>query len=109
MPTVVFRAEKDDLEADTQALYLNSDIVETPPREDGAFASVSVKGYLGLILLTLFPVVNLVFLVIWASGGAKRIAVKNYAQAALILLFFVTAVFLTLWITFGDFWNILFE
>ena len=106
MPTVVFRADKDDLDDELQSSYLNSDIIEMPPKEDSAFAPLSVGGYIGLILLTCLPVVNLIFLVVYASGGAKKVAVRNYSKAALILLFFTLVLFLTLWIALGDFWNI---
>lgn len=107
MPTVVFRAGKEDLEENPEALFLNSDIVENPPKENGAYAPISVCGYIGLILLSCIPIINLVFLIICASGGAKKITVKNYSKAVLIIYFLFAVILMTLWIAFGNFWSTL--
>lgn len=46
---------------------------------------ISTGAYVGLALLALIPVVGLVIYIVMACGVFKRINVRNYARAAIIL------------------------
>ena len=50
---------------------------------DERYAPVSTLGFLGIILLSLIPLLGPVVLLIWSFGGCKRINKRNYARAAL--------------------------
>lgn len=57
----------------------------------GEYRKVSVGGWMGTIVLSAIPILNLILWIIWASA-AKRPSRKSYASAMLIL----TAIFLLL-------------
>lgn len=73
------------------------------------YAPITVGGYLGVFLLMLLPGINVVLLIVWACGGTKRQNLRNFARAALIILFFAVVLFLIGWIMFGNFWTRLIE
>ena len=105
MPTVVFRAEKTESEEELRSSYSNADLIDAPPNPDGVYAPVTVAGYIFLFLAFLLPGVNIVVLIVLASGGTKKLSVINFARAALIVLFFAVVLFLILWIARGSFWT----
>lgn len=47
---------------------------------------LTVEQWLGTILLTAIPVVNIVLLLIWAFDGNTNINKRNYAKAQLIVV-----------------------
>lgn len=57
---------------------------------------ISTGGFVGILLLMGVPIVNLVFLIVWACGGCKKLQKRYYARAMLIVcvisvvLFFIT-------------------
>ena len=105
MPTVVFRADKSDLESLQPEYYQNADFAEIPPKNNSIYYPISVGAYIGLFLLLLLPGVNLILLIIWASGRSKRIALQNMSRAILILLFFAAIMLLIFWFLYGNFWS----
>lgn len=46
---------------------------------------VSIGGWIGVMLLTCLPLVNLIMLFVWAFSSSTKKSLKNYARAALIL------------------------
>ncbi|MFZ2111341.1 MAG: hypothetical protein WAU80_05190, partial [Ruminococcus bromii] len=46
---------------------------------------VSIGGWIGVMLLTCLPIVNLIMLFVWAFSSSTKKSLKNYARAALIL------------------------
>lgn len=69
-------------------------------RERRSEKSVSVIGWIGTLLLSSIPVVNLIFWIacIFASNSRSR---KNFAIASLILFFLVVVALVALAMVFG--------
>lgn len=46
---------------------------------------VSIGGWIGVMLLTCLPLVNIIMLFVWAFSSSTKKSLKNYARASLIL------------------------
>ena len=46
---------------------------------------ISTLGFLGIILLSLIPIVGLIVLLIWSFGGTSKVNKKNFSRALLIV------------------------
>ena len=56
------------------------------PGKKSKWGIISTKGYIGINLLMAIPVVGLILTIIWACGGCRKYAKRNYARAALIFM-----------------------
>lgn len=70
---------------------------QRPPRRS-RFSVMGVGAYLGMFLLLCVPVVNLLFLLVWACGGARNQNRRNFARG--FLLFTVILVALAFFISY---------
>ena len=52
----------------------------------GKYAPITTGGYVGIILLMCIPIIGLILTIVWACGGCKKTAKKNFAKATLILM-----------------------
>ncbi len=89
---------------------------EQPPHPDSPYAPVGMGAFMGLQILMWFPVVNLIMMIIFAAGASKKINLRNYARATLvviliqfvlfvIVIFSLASVFGELLYQFEDFLN----
>nr|WP_302856560.1 zinc ribbon domain-containing protein [uncultured Ruminococcus sp.] len=53
---------------------------------------VSVGGWIGVMLLSCLPIVNLIMLFVWAFSSSTKKSLKNYARAALIMFLIVAVI-----------------
>lgn len=66
------------------------------PKDYARNELISTGAFVGILLLMCVPVVNLIFLIVWACGGCKKFQKRYYARAMLIVcvisvvLFFIT-------------------
>lgn len=58
---------------------------EQEPSPNSPYAPVGIGAFLGAQLLLCIPVVNLIVMIVWACGGCRKINLRNYARAWLIL------------------------
>jgi len=56
------------------------------PEKGDPFRPIGVWQYLGIFLLLSIPVVNILFIIIWACGGCKKVNVRNLARAILVMV-----------------------
>ena len=56
------------------------------PRKKSKWDIISTKGYVGINLLMAIPGIGLILTIIWACGGCRKYAKRNYARAALIFM-----------------------
>lgn len=56
-----------------------------PPYGTPDTQPVSIGGWIGVMLLTCLPLVNLIMLFVWAFSSSTKKSLKNYARASLIL------------------------
>ncbi len=56
------------------------------PRKKSKWDIISTKGYVGINLLMAIPGIGLILTIIWACGGCRKYAKRNYARAALICM-----------------------
>lgn len=63
--------------------------VEDPekPGPKSKWGIMSTWGYVGATLLMSIPVIGFILTIIWACGGCRKYAKRNYARATLIFLF----------------------
>lgn len=57
-----------------------------PPYGTPDTQPVSIGGWIGVMLLTCLPLVNLIMLFVWAFSSSTKKSLKNYARASLILI-----------------------
>lgn len=57
------------------------------PGKKSKWGIMSTWGYVGATLLMAIPGIGLILTIIWALGGCRKYAKRNYARAALIFLF----------------------
>ncbi len=59
---------------------------EAAPKQGSAYEPISTGGYIGIFLLMGIPLVGLIFTIVWACGGCRKISKRNLSRAALILM-----------------------
>lgn len=79
----------------------NQPVNNSVPGEDSPYQPISVWGYVGIMLLMCVPCVGLVFLIVWACGGCRKVNKKNFARAALIITLISTLLSVVFGILFG--------
>lgn len=57
------------------------------PGKKSKWRGITTWGYVGITLLMAIPGLGLILTIIWACGGCRKYAKRNYARAALIFLF----------------------
>ena len=57
-----------------------------------------------MTLLSIVPLINIIFLCVWSFGKAVNPNRKNYARALLILIVIFTAIGVAYWFTIGESW-----
>jgi len=63
--------------------------------------NVSVKEWLGSMLLLCIPIVNLVLVFVWAFGNGTKISKSNFFKAYLLLMLISIVISIVLGIVFG--------
>ncbi len=56
------------------------------PKKKSKWGIISTKGYIGINLLMAIPVIGFILTIIWACGGCRKYAKRNYARAMLIFM-----------------------
>ena len=56
------------------------------PRKKSKWDIITTKGYVGINLLMAIPGIGLILTIIWACGGCRKYAKRNYARSALIFM-----------------------
>ena len=55
------------------------------PSNKSKYEPISTRGYLGIWLLMIIPIINLLMLIVWACGGCRKISKRNFARAMFIV------------------------
>lgn len=55
---------------------------------------LSPVGWIGVNFLMIIPLVNVLFLFLWACGGTERVNLKNYSRGVLLTVVLLVLVFL---------------
>lgn len=64
------------------------------PGKKSKWGIISTWGYIGIDLLMAIPVIGFILTIIWACGGCRKYAKRNYARSKII--FFVAGIVLTI-------------
>ncbi|MGN1451957.1 MAG: zinc-ribbon domain-containing protein [Eubacteriales bacterium] len=87
---------------------------DPPPPEGSRYNPISAWGYVGIFLLLSVPVVGLVFTIVWACGGCRKVNKRNLARGVLLLYLIAVIIFViagivavavtgsALWTIFGE-------
>ena len=59
---------------------------EGAPGPGSKYEVISTGGYIGIMLLMAVPVVGLIFALVWAFGGCRKVNKRNLARAALVFM-----------------------
>ena len=57
---------------------------EASPPHGSPYELISTGGYMGIFLLFSIPVVGLIFMIVWACGGCKKLSKRYLSQAMLV-------------------------
>ena len=57
---------------------------EAAPGKGSKYAPISTAGYIGIMLLMCIPVIGIIFVIVWALGGCRKVNKRNFARASLI-------------------------
>ena len=63
---------------------------------------VSLGKWIGTMLLSMIPIVNIILIIVWAVNKAENPNRRNWALAMLILWVVLIAIYAILFIVFGD-------
>lgn len=63
-----------------------------PPYGTPDTQPVSIGGWIGVMLLSCLPLINLIMLFVWAFSSSTKKSLKNYARAALIMFLIVAVI-----------------
>ncbi len=56
------------------------------PGPDSPYEPITTKGYIGISLLMMIPIIGQILMIVWALGGCRKINKKNFARAMLIMM-----------------------
>ena len=59
---------------------------EASPPHGSPYELISTGGYMGIFLLFSVPVVGLIFMIVWACGGCKKLSKRYLSQAMLVFV-----------------------
>ena len=65
---------------------------DPPPPEGSRYNPISAWGYVGIFLLFAVPVVGLVFTIVWACGGCRKVNKRNLARGVLLIYLFAVII-----------------
>lgn len=69
--------------AATTAVYHS--VLDPKPDKTSRWATIGTAGWFGILLLMSIPLVNLICVLVWSFGGAKKNVKQSYARAVLLL------------------------
>ncbi len=69
--------------AATTAVYHS--VLDPKPDKASRWATIGTAGWFGILLLMSIPLVNLICVLVWSFGGAKKNVKQSYARAVLLL------------------------
>ena len=69
--------------AATTAVYHS--VLDPKPDKASRWATIGTAGWFGILLLMSIPLVNLICVLVWSFGGAKKNVKQSYARAMLLL------------------------
>jgi len=61
-------------------------VLDKKPEKGSRWATIGTWGWFGIFLLLSIPLVNLIFLICWSFGGAKKQVKQSFARATLIYM-----------------------
>jgi len=56
------------------------------PGPNSPYEPITTKGYIGIALLMMIPIVGQILMIVWACGGCRKINKRNFARAMLIMM-----------------------
>ena len=60
-------------------------VLDPRPDKTSRWATIGTAGWFGILLLMAIPLVNLICLLVWSFGGARKFVKQSFARAMLIL------------------------
>ena len=69
--------------AATTAVYHS--VLDPKPDKASRWETIGTAGWFGILLLMSIPLVNLICVLVWSFGGAKKNVKQSYARAVLLL------------------------
>jgi len=60
-------------------------VLDPKPDKASRWATIGTAGWFGILLLMSIPLVNLICVLVWSFGGAKKNVKQSYARAVLLL------------------------
>lgn len=82
-PAPVQTAPEQAAPAATTAVYHS--VLDPKPDKTSRWATIGTAGWFGILLLMSIPLVNLICVLVWSFGGAKKNVKQSYARAVLLL------------------------
>lgn len=82
-PAPVQTAPEQAAPAATTAVYHS--VLDPKPDKASRWATIGTAGWFGILLLMSIPLVNLICVLVWSFGGAKKNVKQSYARAVLLL------------------------
>lgn len=54
--------------------------------QDSRYQPLSMGAYFAIFVLMLIPIVNIILLIVWATGSTNKVDLRNFARAALLFI-----------------------
>ncbi|MBQ6426059.1 MAG: zinc ribbon domain-containing protein [Clostridia bacterium] len=78
---------------------------ESAPAKDSPWATIGTWGWIGILLLLHIPVINVVMVILWSFGVAKKRVKQSFARAVLVLALVALLVMIVSAIVIAHYWG----
>ena len=75
------------------------------PAKDSPWATIGTWGWIGILILLQIPLVNVVLVILWSFGIAKKRVKQSFARAVLVLTLVVTLITVVSTILIARYWG----
>ncbi len=75
---------------------------DAAPSRESKYEPISTLGFIGIWILMAIPLLNLILLIVWATGGCRKINKRNFARSMLIVWAITLVLGVVLTLVFKD-------
>ena len=75
------------------------------PAKDSPWATIGTWGWIGILILLQIPLVNVILVILWSFGVAKKRVKQSFARAVLVLTLVVTLITVVSTILIAHYWG----
>ena len=75
------------------------------PAKDSPWATIGTWGWIGILILLSIPLVNVILVILWSFGVAKKRVKQSFARAVLVLALVTLLIMVVSSILIAHYWG----